>query len=513
MDVPGVYPHGSWDSSYGNPYSGEHLLDSLRGLKLVRRFSTLFLVLILSLSLLVLHPLPLKVAGDSSVLLSVFSEDSSSPNLVDPTFTLGSSFNFTVQASNIPPVADQGSGGLSGFDVTLAYNASVLKTSQVGFSSPFCPISDGCIFDMPKNDTMTTSSSLDSPPGTMRFAIVVLGPSHRASLPSLPGQPAILFRVTFQVVGKGVTSVNIQQASSELVGFASGCGSLLSFNVQNGSFDNREPFRVSASPPSGAVNPGQILSVLVNVSRVNSAGDGDVNLTLSGLIPSMNMGSPAFVFAPKYGSLDAAFGLYSFTSTLKINTTAQSPLGSYTLAIIGVIPAPAVNTFQYNRNFTLTIDPGPYVSPTISTIPQAASQPARGPQASSVDPVQQDLLASFNVSSSPIAGSTATFIAVAVWCSTSPYAIHWDFGDGSSSTSNPASPSYSSAGTFTVTLTVTDMGGNTHTSARAIAVNAAPQSPPPLNTVLIESVILLILVLVAGSLFLRRRGKHARRVQ
>ena len=75
------------------------------------------------------------------------------------------------------------------------------------------------------------------------------------------------------------------------------------------------------------------------------------------------------------------------------------------------------------------------------------------------------LTASFTFSpSSPTVGQTATFTA-SVSGGTQPYSFNWNFGDGQSGSTNPATHSYSSKGTFTVALTVTDMNGKVATPA------------------------------------------------
>ncbi|TMI62271.1 PKD domain-containing protein [Candidatus Bathyarchaeota archaeon] len=57
---------------------------------------------------------------------------------------------------------------------------------------------------------------------------------------------------------------------------------------------------------------------------------------------------------------------------------------------------------------------------------------------------------------------------------TAPYGFSWAFGDGGSSGANPAAHSYSSTGSFTVTLTVRDANGATATSSQTISVASAP---------------------------------------
>ncbi len=61
---------------------------------------------------------------------------------------------------------------------------------------------------------------------------------------------------------------------------------------------------------------------------------------------------------------------------------------------------------------------------------------------------------------------------------------HWDFGDGATATGHSVVHQYSSAGTYTVKLSVTDRGGNQATFAQQITVltpsgQQAPPPPPP----------------------------------
>lgn len=65
-------------------------------------------------------------------------------------------------------------------------------------------------------------------------------------------------------------------------------------------------------------------------------------------------------------------------------------------------------------------------------------------------------------------GSTAGDGAIASW--------HWDFGDGSDASEQNPSHTYATAGTYSVTLTVTDDGGVSDTSTRDIEVNAPPSA-------------------------------------
>jgi len=441
--------------------------------------------------------------------LTVYGESYVSSSITDPYLVPGDSFNVSILATNIPAFSGADSGGISGFDITLDYNSSILKPVAAGFAAPRCPLSDNCVFDMPVNDTVIVHQSVDSPAGTTRLSVVGLGPDHRPDLSRLQGQPATLFRALFAIAGNGLTSISIHQRSSQLTSLSGGCGNLLPFTVLDLSFDNRAPFSVSATPSRRTVQPGQSFTTLVNVSIVNSAGYGIVNLTLSNYVPPLYT-KALYNFNPVSGSLNNSGSGRSFTSHLTINTNSTAPLGTYMLTIIGVIPATLFNRgFQQNLNFPLTLA---HVFPMM-TAPQASlshgtiiSQTLLG---YSPDTNTSSLLASFTTNNSPTAGTAVTFAAIAVWCSSPPYTLHWNFGDGSTGNNNPASHSYPNAGTYNVTLSVIDTDGNNYSSSQQVAVANAQQSSN-LDPVIISSIVVLFLLLSTVFLLIRRQNRSRR---
>lgn len=58
----------------------------------------------------------------------------------------------------------------------------------------------------------------------------------------------------------------------------------------------------------------------------------------------------------------------------------------------------------------------------------------------------------------------------------------WDFGDGGVATGVTASRTYATAGTYTVTLTVTDDDGATNTTTRSVTVTAPPANQTPVSS-------------------------------
>ena len=77
--------------------------------------------------------------------------------------------------------------------------------------------------------------------------------------------------------------------------------------------------------------------------------------------------------------------------------------------------------------------------------------------------------------SSPSVGQTITFTGSASG-GISPYTFKWNFGDGVTGSGNPASHSFSSSGSFTVQLSVTDSSGTTASTTQTVTVNPAPLS-------------------------------------
>jgi PKD repeat protein len=79
----------------------------------------------------------------------------------------------------------------------------------------------------------------------------------------------------------------------------------------------------------------------------------------------------------------------------------------------------------------------------------------------------------------------------------------WDFGDGGTSSSQNPFHTYSSAGSFTATLTVTGSSGQTDSASHTITVNNAP---PPSPTVTVVASQTLASLLTPGTFTITRSG-------
>ena len=74
-------------------------------------------------------------------------------------------------------------------------------------------------------------------------------------------------------------------------------------------------------------------------------------------------------------------------------------------------------------------------------------------------------------------GATFTFTNNATDSDGSIVSYDWDFGDGSTATGASPSHTFSAAGTFTVTLLVTDDGGETAKATKTVTITAPAQAP------------------------------------
>ncbi|MFP2958403.1 discoidin domain-containing protein [Myxococcus sp. 1LA] len=78
-------------------------------------------------------------------------------------------------------------------------------------------------------------------------------------------------------------------------------------------------------------------------------------------------------------------------------------------------------------------------------------------------------VANFNVT---VSGLTATFSDASTDADGTIASRSWSFGDGSTATATNPSRTYASAGHYTVSLTVTDNGGASHTKSQAVSVGS-----------------------------------------
>jgi hypothetical protein len=460
--------------------------------------------------LLTIHAAPSVQANTQTpVTVSIFAETYTATEIVDPTLTIGRELNITVAANNIPPIIDASQGGLAGFDLSLSYNSTMLKVVDSGLQSPFCSASDGCLYARASTSQIVIlNNTVDSANGVARSAMIVSDPNLRAV-----GQ-GVLIKFRFKILALGLTPISIIQNVSQLYGFSDHCGQFLSYTSAGLSLDNRRPYRLVASPPSISISPGQSGSVNVTLSRVNSAGDGNVTLLLSGI----RIGSITYGFIPRTSRIDGSRGILSFNSNLTIFTSPNTPKGTYHLEIVAQLDSITLNQFDQARlNFTLYVG-YPVGPPVLGPVGLHSSQT---PYVNLVSPSVPGnpplpLTGTFIIAGPAVAGVPVTFTPN-ICGGTAPFEIAWKFGEGNATTVRLDGPGtgpsishrYAAAGSYQIIMTIRDAAGRTSTTSQTILVSEASRASPLVGTTE-TGIILLSFFLLISLLYLRRRYKSHR---
>ncbi len=106
----------------------------------------------------------------------------------------------------------------------------------------------------------------------------------------------------------------------------------------------------------------------------------------------------------------------------------------------------------------------------------------------------------------PVVDETVTFDATA---SEDPdgtvVSYLWEFGDGISDNGTIVEHAYTTAGTYDVTLTVTDDDGLSHTTTKSVTVTEAPPSEVPLELYLAAAGVIAIVIVAIAFYYLRSR--------
>jgi PKD repeat protein len=211
----------------------------------------------------------------------------------------------------------------------------------------------------------------------------------------------------------------------------------------------------SAAPLSGS--PVAAVAVIgwrtdVDVFRINS-GAGTISLNVAGTGPEMNVDIKADL-------LNSAGGVIASSNPagLAASISAAVAPGTYYLRIEGVGTGdPATNGYSdYGSIGEYAITGSiPAANTQVAPIAVVAATPTSG-------------TAPLNVSLSAAGSSDSDGTIVG---------YSWNFGDGSTASASTANKVYSTPGTYTVTLTVTDNHGLTATSSTTITVTPAATVP------------------------------------
>jgi PKD repeat protein len=460
-------------------------------------FAVLSLLLVTVHTFTPVHLAPLR-AYSSNPAVSILGESYFSPDIVDPGLLPGSMVNITVQASNLPLVINEISGGIQGFDMTLDYDARILKPIFSSSIAPFCTSDDGCIFaNLTRTQVYNFADTTSTANGAMRLGMIVYNQQNRAT------SSGILFKVQFQVIGRGVSPIALDQNRSTLIGFSNGCGSsITSYTVTDAIFDNRQPWKVLANPASITLAPGGMAKINITVVRVNS--DGNVTLIMpNAYTPVQNYP----IFNPRTGILSIQSGKTNFTSTLTFNVNTTAAPNTYSLPIIAHDSIIAGGFREYRLNYTLIVS-------TTTTFASSAFSGSTGsttifsvytPLQTSIAHQTLPLVANFTFAQSP--NGTITYAAI-VCGGTPPFTYHWDFGDGTTGAGGGINHLYATPSTYVVTLTVTDANGTSFSSTQHLVFNQLSPTAPVELLLLIG---IIATILVASTIILINRGTFSRR--
>ena len=271
------------------------------------------------------------------------------------------------------------------------------------------------------------------------------------------------------------------QNQSPTASFTSSCSTLTC------SFTN------TSSDPDGSISSnswnfgdGQTSTAVSPAHTYGAAGTYNVTLTVTDNQGATNSVAHSVIVTAANQAPTAAFGSSCNTLTCSFTSTSSDPDGSissysWTFGDGGTSTAQnPSHSYAAGGSYTVTLrvtdNQGAQSAPTSKTVTVTA--PNQPPVASFTKSCT-GLTCSFTSTSSDPDGTIASY--------------RWTFGDGSAAaTTQNASHSYASGGTYTVTLTVTDNLGATSSSSQTVTVTQ-PNRPPTVNAGPDQTVILGVL--------------------
>ena len=228
------------------------------------------------------------------------------------------------------------------------------------------------------------------------------------------------------------------------------------------------------------------LPLAVNVTGGTQAYTIAVSASPTKLAPNAQVTiTSRIVYATGY---PAAFESTAFSYTISFGDGTTAPTTS------GTSSYTTTHSYSSSGNFTIRVTVRETSTRAVSQIIET--------NYSSVS-VYPDITGTFTPSSSTAqTGQTVTF-QPSISGGTGTYTYSWDFGDGSTSTSANPSHTYTTPGTYNVTLTVTDPSGRSLVSAQTVTINA---TQPPTSWLLYAVVGIVVAAVVIGALlFLRKK--------
>jgi len=190
-------------------------------------------------------------------------------------------------------------------------------------------------------------------------------------------------------------------------------------------------FNISVNPVQGEVDQGKVIETTVTVKSIQGY-ERPVSLSATGQ-PSNIL----IAFIPPTGEPTPAY-----TSTMTINVARDVPVGDYTIIVKGT----GTDGIAHSVKYSLTVIPSKQVRPPTAVV---SATPATIEEGESV--------ALSGVDSTDPDGTIVTYA--------------WNFGDDRTATGPTVTHTYSTSGSYTVTLTVTDNDGLSDTATVEITVS------------------------------------------
>jgi PKD repeat protein/subtilisin family serine protease len=229
-----------------------------------------------------------------------------------------------------------------------------------------------------------------------------------------------------------------------------------------------------------------------------SAGSFTATLTVSGSSNQSSTATQTITVTNAPGPVAASFTANptSGQTPLAVQFTDQSsgPVTSWNWSFgDGATSSTQSPSHTYNSagNFTATL-----------AVTGSGGQTSRVSQTITVTSPPPPVTASFTAT--PSSGQAPLTVQFADQSSGPVTSWNWDFGDGTTSSSQNPSHTYDAAGSFTATLTVAGSAGQTSSTSQAITVVNAP--PPPLSTVTVRATTPAASILSPGVFTITRTG-------